>query len=330
MGCKKVTYDVNQTEFISKFQKEAWRLGKSVLPLETTLPGIKDEETREGCEQIFRFTHEVIADMYNDSAKYDNDKPPKRYLTYNLDLLMKLSGVRLSGDALYWIVPSSDAYKKSGIKWLEPFGFVYKMIDGEHAVANDKYPLFIKYWDKMYRLGPKGNAIRLYYLWTCDFRLFSKAKKFTTADYLRMLPDRNKPFFMELNDYVLKKGAKRDVFSYKYKNQHLLGIDQMGYFTIPCQGYFNEIVDEAKAQPDADALLEYIRNELRRCNGCNPKCGGGGVRKIDVNGQQIPSCVGGGIILGKMKENPFYDERDIMMLKRIMDIKANLIDMKCK
>ena len=64
-------FNVNQTEFSNKFQKDIWELGKTVLPLEITLAGIDDSEMREGCTQIYNFSQELLEDMYNNPEKYE-------------------------------------------------------------------------------------------------------------------------------------------------------------------------------------------------------------------------------------------------------------------
>lgn len=43
-----MVFDVNQTEFISKYQREVWSHGVRVIPLDISLVKITDPEMREG------------------------------------------------------------------------------------------------------------------------------------------------------------------------------------------------------------------------------------------------------------------------------------------
>ena len=63
-------FDVNQTEFVSEKQKEVWQAGTHIVPLEVSLADVKDEETREGCRQIFDCIMEILTELYENDDSY--------------------------------------------------------------------------------------------------------------------------------------------------------------------------------------------------------------------------------------------------------------------
>lgn len=322
-----MTFDVNQTEFPSEFQKKVWIMGKRVLPLEVTLTDIDDLETREGCIQIYNFTQEILEDMYINPSKYTDNRP----FTYSVYLFnwMLRDGAVPSENGLCWIIPVSQKNFENHFSYLAPFGFTY-VDKGEYKImSNDKYPLLLKYWRIMEQLGPKGSAERWGYIQICDFRLFSKTRKNTLDDLLRTISDRNRLYFKELHDYVINKGAKREPNinggSYKYKNERVLVFDQnISCILIPYFGQLERFINEAKKQPDKEKLISYIQNELVLCRNCGSKnCSG---RSVEVEGVKRMICVCHEEI-GKLHKPDFeYNDDDITMLKRLIDIKFSLID----
>lgn len=210
-----MTFDVNQTEFISDFQREVWKLGIRVVPLEVSLADITDPETREGCKQVYQCTMEILADMYRNPTEYHTAQP----LDYVLWVLMWATGKR----SVPAHVKKRKGLYEQMLEKMQRFGFIF---DGENFV-NTRYPLFMKYWS----LLPECPQY-------CDFRPlapnYKRAK--TLDDLLRPLPDQLKIYFHELYDYALDKGAKRMAYNpYKpycfvHKKKHVLIFDNIGMF----------------------------------------------------------------------------------------------------
>ena len=65
-----MTFDVNQTEFSSDRQKEVWRVGCAIVPIDISLADITDSETREGCTQIYNWTSEYLETFYNHPEQF--------------------------------------------------------------------------------------------------------------------------------------------------------------------------------------------------------------------------------------------------------------------
>jgi len=63
-------FDPNQTEFTSDYERVIWDFGKQIVPPEISLADAPDEETREGCMQIYDCTMEILADINNHPEDY--------------------------------------------------------------------------------------------------------------------------------------------------------------------------------------------------------------------------------------------------------------------
>ncbi|MCL2433363.1 MAG: hypothetical protein FWD16_02450 [Clostridia bacterium] len=344
-------FDKNQTVFPSEFQKNVWVLGRAVLPLDITLPGIIDAEMREGCIQIYRFTQELLEDMYNNPNKY-NERSPAVCLVYLLDWCVK-EGAFLDENGFEWILPPEKADKimsKSGLSLLEPLGFLFSIKNEHTFIKNDNYPLLLKYWYKLYRLGPKGSAVRLRNLQACDFRLFSKAKRQTIEDLLNLVSAPDHVCIKELHEYVMAKGAKKESGSYKYtyKKEPMVTFDQkpcvLISFRLETSDSLSSYISIINTQPDKKQLVSFIENKTECCISCGHKlckkgadvficfpCGSrtgieyrhAGI--TDVLGVKLQPGCRYDINKGN-KENKNYSNEDIKMLKRMLDIRFAQID----
>ena len=318
-----MVFDVNQTEFTDDFQREVWKLGIHVVPLDVSLADIADPDTREGCTQVYRCTMEILADMYNSPADYSMARP----LDYVLWVFTWVTGKRR--------VPVNVKKRKGLYEHIlgrmRRFGFV---LDGE-AFTNARYPLFMQYW----ALLPEGPHL-------CDFRPFAPNYKQgrTRDDLLRPLPDQLKAYFNELYDYALTKGAKRlpynpyKLYCFVYKKKHVLIFDNIGMFvTVPYMNQYTSddaaqelqrFVSIARQQPDGAQLVAYIQQEITLCGKprCgNPNCHG---RVVDIAGaKRHASCCRTEIGKAHRSESEReYTDYDIAMLKRMIDVRILQID----
>jgi len=328
-------FDPNRTEFPSEYQKRIWKSGAMILPLEVTLPGIDDPETREGCTQIYSFTQEIFEDMYHNPGRYES-RAGFIWSVYLFNWMLR-DGAVPDETGLCWKIPAKQKSFEEYLTYLAPFGFSYIDKGDYKLLRNDKYPLFLKYWYKMEQKGPKGNADRWANICVCDFRLFSKVKRNTIEDLLRTVPDKYRPYFQEMHDYVIEKGGKSadrrcDNHTYKYKNHKVMLL--IGHFhpviTIPYWGQLELFIREAVKLPEKDKLIPYIQNEVVLCKGCGRKLADGKTdcagRTVEIEGAKRLICVCHEEI-GKLHiSNPEYTDEDIVMLKRLIDIKFDLID----
>ena len=330
-------FDVNQTEFKNDFQKQIWTFGKSVLPLEVTLVGIEDPETREGFTQVHQFIHDVLEDMYNNPDDDEARKGFGHYVTYAIKEFVSEGNFDESG--LRWLVPENKIKnnkfiekQQSFMKYLKKFGF---SCSDEGVFSNEKSPLLLKYWYRMYNKRTKSTEW-VNYIWECDFRVFTKEKRRTIEDLLRTLPDKNRPKFQELHDYAISKGAKREPsylagYSYKYKNKRVLILGSNSSVTIPTGEWtstgpqrLESFIHEAKTQEDGDKLIAFIQNAITRCTPqCRYKCGYTVV--FDIEGVKRALCINA-YCRDILQINPCFNDEDIHLLKRMIDVKLKQVD----
>lgn len=57
-------FDLNQEVFENKTKKAIWLFGRDLVPLEVSLANISDERDKEGYTQVYRYTHNLFSDMY--------------------------------------------------------------------------------------------------------------------------------------------------------------------------------------------------------------------------------------------------------------------------
>ena len=317
-------FDVNKTEFKDDYQREVWRLGIHVVPLDVSLAGIVDPETREGCVQVYSCTMEMLTDMYNNTEEYEITGP----LDYVLFAFTWAAGRRS--------VPVK-VKKRKGLyehihKKLERFGFI---LDGE-TLTNERYPLFMKYWLRL-----QERTSPLY----CDFRVFSPGYRLsrTRDDLLRPLSDWDKLYAAELYDYALTKGAKRlsynqyKPYCFVYRKKHVLvlynndgifaAVPYMNQYTAgDVAGELQEFIAAARRQPDGAELIAYIQKEITLCAHCgNANCNG---HTVDVAGvkRRLAYCH---TEIGKAHRpegERGHSDYDITMLKRMIDVRLLQID----
>jgi len=338
-----MTFDPNQTEFTNDYQHTAWKIGIQIVPPQVSLAGVGDEETRGGCMQIYNCAMEMLTDMYN----YTENHAGKQ-IGYNTTYLVWL----LNGVESAPFKRDIDAYAYF-LKHIAMYGFEY---DEELNIwVNDRYPLFCTYFIKfadLYKQRKKnmgGDVERL------DFRLFAKRTVLTFDDLLRPLPTTEKAYFTELREYAMLKGMKEEkvgtgIFRYVYKKQRSLELRTMPTIvSVPCglsQGNdgsskvtkhssFEWFLEAAEKQPNADELVKYILDNFRFCDGCaantasrakekeRKKCG---YYTVKIREKTRLACVNTGITMHQYSKPRAINEKDVPMLKGMMDIRIAQID----
>jgi len=336
-----VVFDVNQRDFKNKFQKDVWELGKTILPLEITMTGIVDSELREGCTQIYNFSHDVLEDMYNNIEKYE-DNAADYYLAGFLCELIKGKAV-LDESELSWKIPVLKNKWEEMFSLLAPFGFSYMVKTDCVILQNKKYPLYLKYWYKLHKLAPNGAANRGT-IGACDFRYFSKAKRQTVDDLLLGLSDKDRACFKELHDYVVALGAKKqtDLFRYNYKKEHVILFDKnpciLVSYKTQSKNSLKDFIAIVKKQSDSSQICTYITNKTEVCVPCgHPLCktsneiflcfpnGDGSrvrqdIKTFEVDGVTMRASCRYDVNKGN-KNNDFYTDEDVSMIKRLVDIR---------
>ena len=328
-------FDVNQTEFPSKSHKEVWQIGKAVLPLKVTLFGIDDPETREGCTQIYNWTQDYLEALYNNPEQFEGRNPSGMF--HLLDDFMENAIIADEGIIIQTKRHEKPKYPHKA--YLDDFaqaGLRLENREDTNYLICEKYPLFGKYL-KLFYDAANNYKQRTQNLMLNDFRVFTKPYKRTFDDLLRTLSDKNKVYFTEMHEYAIKKRAKLDsakycdTYSYLYKNNSVLSLDQRACILVPYSlkgnagNALESLLSEIKKHADKDEIIAYIQKEIVLCVSCaNTSCNG---RRVEVEGKSRLICVCDSI--GKMrKPTQNYTDDDILLLKRILDIRFAQIDNK--
>jgi hypothetical protein len=323
-------FDVNQTEFTDDFQREVWRFGTHIVPLEVSLADVEDEETREGCKQIYDCTMEILADMYCHPEEYT--QRPRWY----------------TGDYLAWIAAGSKPMKKHSeefsryLRNIPQFGFIYD--EDTEAWSNERYPLFFEYFPRLASLAKERKQNMGGYLDRRDFRLFARRIRLTLDDLLRPLADTERAYALELHAYAVAKGMKVEMkdpytFRYIYKKLYSLEIHNNPFCVrVPygldngrhVPGQFERFLAAAESQPDADELTRYIQGGICVCNSCNgtKKPGERCSHWVEIHGARrlVAMCHPAISKYRRGTRNEAYYPEDIRMLKRMIDVRLAQID----
>ena len=328
-------FDPNQKEFNNDYQQTVWQYGIQIVPLEVSLTGVEDEETRKGCTQIYNCVMEILTDMYNNSGEHTEH--PTYYFGHNA--FMKLS---LFGGDMYikWNDKSSGVLQK-----LSKYGFVYD--DATKTLSNTNYPLFCKYYTQFIELYKKRKQNMGNWVKRLDFRLFAKRIILTFDDLLRPLADKERAYFLELREYAMSKGMKEEKaetnsFRYTYNKQRVLQLRTIpAQVTVPYGLYngkessFEQFLAITEKQPDADTLVKYIFDKLNFCDGCaanvasrakekeKKKCG---YYMVNIRDKKRLSCAASCITTSQYSRLHVINDEDIRMMKRMIDIRVAQID----
>jgi len=321
-------FDVNQTAFVSDKQKEVWQTGTHIVPPEVSLADVKDEETREGCRQIYDCIMEILEEMY---AHADDYVYPSRWYT---------------GDYLAWLTGSAVPLKKHQEEYqrflakLPQYGFTCE--DG--VWSNERYPLFLEYFPRFVLLAKERKKNLGGYLARLDFRLFADKIRLTMDDLLRPLSDRDAEFCLAMHEYAVSRKLKMEMkdpytFRYLYKKLYVLELHNHPFrITVPYRldngkrvpGQLQKFLEQAEKQQDSEALLAYLKGGICVCTGCNgsrkasERCG----EWVDVHGARrlTAACNPAVSQYRRGKYAVPYTADDVMMLQRMLDIRLLQID----
>jgi len=319
-------FDPNQTDFANDSQCKVWQHGIQIVPPEVSLANIEDEELREGCMQIYQCVMEIYADMYQYSEDYE--ERPDWYV----------------GFYLLWIANSTTPQKKfqktfaAFLQRIPQFGFTFA--HDINAWTNERYPLFCEYYPRFadaYKMRKQNMGNYLQHL---DFRLFLKKFSFTFDDILRPLPHNEREWFLALRNYAIASGMKekkqsKDMFRYTYKNLVALELrSNTARVTVPYGlkdiSDFELFLKAVESQPDADALVKYIQDNIQFCDGCaanvasrakekeKKKCG---YYKVAIRDKIRLSCAASSIATSQYSRPNKISDTDIPMLKRMVDVR---------
>ena len=288
--------DVNQTEFPSDIHREIWKKRIALTKPELCKEYL-DNETWEMFKDLYVFLADTYESMYDNPDKYfiddENDYawpgivPRLGTLIYSHNQKRFLGGL-VFNDGVYlydteaW--PKKNRINRSNnfVRKLNILGIDTELRDGFILLSSKKYPRMldaIYYWQNFWKKNmTSSNRYRLQEGYNnADYRILNlsfKRPKSTFDDLLRTLPDKNRPKFQELHDYVSRKGVKKDSgkFSYKYKDEHIIFFD---YLPAICISYklkagnsLESFIAELNKQPDKDKLSTYLQTNATLCNHC--------------------------------------------------------------
>ena len=322
-------FDVNQTEFKSEYQRLIWQAGTHIVPLEISLVDIDDEETREGCKQIYDCIVEILMDMYNNSDEY-TERP--RWYTC---------------DYIAWLTNGDKPMKKHAneynryLQTIHKFGFEYDETIG--CWSNERYPLLFEYYPRFSVLFKERKKNLGGYTDRLDFRLFAKRISLSFDDILRPLSFMEQAYATKLHNYAISKGMKMEIKSpyssrYIYKKLYSLEIHNLPFkvevvYRLSNGGHIHDELERllkiVERQEDKDEIIKYIQGGICVCNACNgikkanQRCG----KWIDINGERrLASMCHPAISKYRRGKDISYTDYDIEMMKRMIDIRVVQID----
>ncbi len=340
-------FDTNQVEFPTPRHKAIWDAGRQIVPIEVSLADIFDPEMREGCAQIYNWTQDYFENMYNNPDQYSGYTPYEMFRLLDdvaENATMKDNGLIFTQNKYNQIL----RLRKDYLLDCPLVGLAITDYFGNKMLINQQYPLFCKYFKLFYDAAFNKKVNRTDYLVYNDFRVLAPKYKRTFDDLLRILPDHLKWYAAELNEYVMSKGAKLEshkyycYFRYKYKKENLLILQRNNWRHTPLDiavpyglsvkaDSFGTFMQAAESQPDSEEIIAYIQKEICKCDAC------GGSKKSskrcssmwkDIYGaRRLLSLCHRDISKWKApKSNLDYNDYDIKMLKRMLDIRFEQIN----
>ena len=323
-------FDRNQSDFISEKQRIIWQYGTHIVPLEVSLADVDDNETREACVQIYDCVIEILTDMYNNPEEYSEH--PRQYTGYYLVCLANCENPTKK---------HSEEYSRY-LKIIPRFGFIYNEDIGRWS--NERFPLLFEYFPRFTQLDNERKKCLGGYIERLDFRIFAKKVKLTIDDILHPLPDAEREYCFEMHNHALSKGLKVQIkdpycIRYIYKRLYSLEISNNPFrITVSyrldngkrVEDQFDRFFDVMNAQPDKDELIEYLKGGIRVCDACggkkkpNERCG----KWVELNGSRrlISMCLSSVSKYRRGLRITDYNEDDIRILKRMLDIRIIQID----
>ena len=179
---------------------------------------------------------------------------------------------------------------------------------------------------------------------TVGFSVICKKVKLTIDDILHPLPDAEREYCFEMHNHALSKGLKVQIkdpycIRYIYKRLYSLEISNNPFrITVSyrldngkrVEDQFDRFFDVMNAQPDKDELIEYLKGGIRVCDACggkkkpNERCG----KWVELNESRrlISMCLSSVSKYRRGLRITDYNEDDIRILKRMLDIRIIQID----
>ena len=182
-----------------------------------------------------------------------------------------------------------------------------------------------------------------------EFNQSAKRIKLSLDDLLRPLSVTERAYFSDLHEYVIKKGMKLKIesetyFRYTYKKLYSLVLRTnptriiVPYTLKNIPDKFERFLEVAEKQPDADLLIKYIQDNIGVCDGCAANIASRerdkkkGIKKkcgyywVNIREAKRLSCASSTINKYRYGKELVFNDEDIQMLKRMIDIRVMQID----
>jgi len=355
-----------QTELSSKIHERIYALGRKIVPFEISTAEIVDKEMLDGLRQVYDFTIELLTDMFKDPMKYKLGEKRARIrngkqtfeveTTPELFIYWTILGYPYhsasNGRGYEWIINRTELTKpqlphfeehKYVLDMLSHMGISYNDENGVRVITSNKYPLLPKY---LHMFGEACNKRKVYicdYVMSCDFRVFNKRYVKIVDDTMRIFSDNDREIAYAVHNHLAAKKIKPTlkgfrVVEYKYRDKPLLEIcgDFPLNFIIALgknteNQQYKTLITEIEKLPNKDELLTYIAENIGICNKCSHNYPNGKpnpcFREMEFFGKKQKLC---GFNLNKAKNKNRangYTERDVDLLKQIIDLRISTIDL---
>jgi len=176
-----------------------------------------------------------------------------------------------------------------------------------------------------------------------------KRIKPTLDDLIRPLSSTEQVYFQELHEYAITKGMKIKIesetyFRYTYNKLYSLVLrTNPTRIIVPFElkntlDKFTRFLEIAEKQSDADALVKYIQDNIGICDGCAANTASRerdrkkGIKKkcgyywVIIRETKHLSCSASTINKYRYGKESIFNDEDIQMLKRMIDIRVMQID----
>ena len=269
-------FDKNQTEFKDIIQEGIWEIGTRQVPLETTLPFIP-EELKAACEDLHKFTNNLLADMYespdsfglevNHSKSDEENKEQSKFYFNFLTGIFKLKGMILVGNNYEIPLGAFQKYiKKFDFKIIDSLkrhGLTCEEKSDTVIVYNSLYPAMLTALKSMAEKAKENYKYNVAdYILYNDFRGLVNYKR-TFEDSIVILNDKNREIAQMLHDYCISHNAlprtclhySRVAYAHKTKIVKLNPLLQGLVYTFEI-GEKNQLVIHVEAGREAFQMLE--------------------------------------------------------------------------
>ena len=352
-------FDLNQEIFENKTKKAIWLFGRDLVPLEVSLANIPDERDKEGYTQVYRYTHNLFSDMYENPNEY-RLYPPENVMFYGVayygNLLIDIvksselmeDGTLMMAASVYHKMLKKGVRKKDKSKFnrmscLSRLGIDVREGMVSTVFESQRYPLLLEYYTRLQKQSQRYKLNCNSYVLSCDFRIFTKGYRHTIQNILDVLPERDRVYARVMHEYAIEKNLTvlpcqyYHRVSYRYKGNYAMEFNvflrfdmciQLKHAAHPESTEFDRFLELVRNQPNAEELMEYCVHNLNYCNCCfhsktkQQRCG----KWRDIYGHRRLVC---GASISKQKGpeiNCRYTDKDIPFLKQLLDLRLQVID----